>query len=338
MDAQYQELAKRIGLGDSERIPKLFKMLADEAEAELLLSLPGNAPALAEKLGRPEDKVAEMIQTLFVKGLAFPVFRTDPPIYRLCRDMIQFHDATILWPDAPRDFLDLWQEWVDVEWLELAKIIEKTTPLPFMRVIPVGMNVQADAHILAFEDVKDIIENSKNLAVTNCTCRLTAQRCDHTLEACIQVNRGADYAIARGTGRRLTKAEALDICLKSEEEGLIHSTFNQKSVDMVICNCCPCCCQMLPVLIKHGTNLVSPSRFQADVDQDLCSGCEICLERCYFGAMEMTARDGDEDELVATVKAEKCLGCGLCQVICPEEAISLLEVRPVDHVPDKFSH
>ncbi len=54
MDAKYTELANRIGLGQSERIPKLFAIIADPAEAELLLALPGNAPQVAEKLGRSE--------------------------------------------------------------------------------------------------------------------------------------------------------------------------------------------------------------------------------------------------------------------------------------------
>ena len=42
MEEQYGELAKRIGMQNSERIAKLFKMIADPAEAELLLALPGN--------------------------------------------------------------------------------------------------------------------------------------------------------------------------------------------------------------------------------------------------------------------------------------------------------
>jgi Fe-S-cluster-containing hydrogenase component 2 len=35
----------------------------------------------------------------------------------------------------------------------------------------------------------------------------------------------------------------------------------------------------------------------------------------------------------AVVKAEKCMGCGLCLVTCPEEAIHLEEVRPAQFVP-----
>ncbi len=338
MDTRYQELAERIGLGQSERIPQLFAMLADSAETELLLALPGDANSLAKKLGRPEEEVAEQLQELFVKGVIFPSFKTDPPSYRLARNMIQFHDATILWPEAPQEFLDLWQEWTEIEWPPMAEGMSRALPRPGMRVIPVGVSAQADGKVLAFEDVKDIIENADRLAVTKCTCRLVAHKCDRTLEACLQVNNAASYAISRGTGRQLTKEEALEIVRNAEEEGLIHTTFNQRTVSHVICNCCGCCCQFLPVLIEQGISVVAPSRFQAEIEADSCNGCELCLDRCYVKSIEMAPRNGDENDLVAQVEAETCLGCGLCKVVCPTDAISMEEVRPSDFVPGGASH
>lgn len=333
MESQYQELAAKIGLGASERIPKLFAMLANDSETELLLAMPGQPGELAEKLGRSESEVGSMIQTLFIKGLIFPSRKTDPPTWRMGRDIIQFHDATILWPEAPQEFLDLWQEWTEEEWPELAKVFSDMLPRPGMRIIPVGVTVRAEGEVLAFEDVKEIIDQADKLAVTKCTCRLVAHKCDRTLEACLQVNNAAAYAITRGTGRELTKEEALDIIKKSEEEGLIHTTFNKKSVDHVICNCCGCCCQFLPVFIENGAKVVDSSRFQAIVDPELCIGCETCLDRCYFGAIEM--KNG-EDQAVAEVIAEKCLGCGLCQVTCDPGAISMKEIKDKDYVPDKL--
>ncbi len=47
----YQELAARIGLGDSKIVPRLFEMLADERDAKILLPLPGTVPEVQAKMG-----------------------------------------------------------------------------------------------------------------------------------------------------------------------------------------------------------------------------------------------------------------------------------------------
>jgi ferredoxin len=330
MDSRYRELAEKIGLGPSERIPRLFEMIAGEEETDLLLALPMDVPAAAAKFGRSEADTSAMIDTLFRKGLVFPSFKTDPPSYRMCRDLVQFHDATILWPDARREFLDLWRDFMEIEWPDIARTFNQLIPRPFTRVIPVGVTIPGRHHVLAFEDVSDIIEKAQTIAVTKCTCRLTMHKCDKPLEACLQINRAAEYGISRGTGRRLTKEEALDIVRQAEEAGLIHVVMNKQAVDHFICNCCSCCCQTMPILIEHNISVVEPSRFAAEVDPDLCSSCGTCVDRCFFGAITL-----DEEE-AAAVDPEKCLGCGLCQVTCPEDAISMKEVRDRDHVPEKL--
>ncbi len=330
MDAQYQELANHIGLGQSKRIAGLFQIIADLAEAELLLALPGTAPGLAAGLGRPEPDVASALHTLFVKGVVFPSPKTDPPTYRMCRDLVQFHDASILWPDAPQEFLDLWQDFMEAEWPEVAKTFNKLLPRPFTRVIPVGVTVEAKSYVLAFEDIREIIEKAQTLSVTKCTCRLTAHKCDKKLEACLQINRGAEYNLARGTGRRLTKEQALDIVRQAEEDGLIHVVMNKRNVDQFICNCCPCCCQTMPILIEHGISVIEPSRFAPQVDPELCTACGTCLDRCYFSAI--TVKEDDS----AKVDMSKCMGCGLCQVTCPSGALSMQEVRDRGFVPEKL--
>ncbi len=330
MDPKYTELANRIGLGHSERIAGLFEIISDPKEAQILLALPSNAHALSQGLGIAQADVNFMLQILFVKGIVFPSSKTDPPSYKMCRDLIQFHDASILWPEAPQAFLDLWQDFMENEWPDVAKTFNKLMPRPFTRVIPVGVTIEAKTHILAFEDVREIIENAKRLSVTKCTCRLTAHKCDRTLEACLQINRGAEYNIARGVGRELTKDQALEIVRKAEEDGLIHVVMNKQNVDQFICNCCPCCCQTMPILIKHNISVIEPSRFAAQVDSDLCTACGTCMERCYFSAIQLVENES------ARVDPAKCMGCGLCMVTCPTGALSMVEVRETDFVPEKL--
>jgi ferredoxin len=325
----YKELAARIGLGDSEIAPRLFEMLAEERDAEILLAMPAEVAGLKEKTGLDTEELEKRIHDLFLKGLVFPSHRTFPPIYRMCRDFVQFHDATILWKDAPAQFLELWQELMETEWPEIARRVSRMSPKPFTRVIPVNLSVKAKTHVLDFESVAEIVGNANTLAVTKCTCRLTAGKCERPLEACIQVNNAAAYAISRGTGRKIDVKEALEILGRAEEAGLIHVTMNRHAVDHFICNCCPCCCQTMPILIKGGIRVVDPSRFKAVVDLDRCTGCGACHERCYFGALSRQDGPGSPSR----VDPEKCMGCGLCRVTCPEEAIGLVETRSENFVP-----
>ncbi len=54
----------------------------------------------------------------------------------------------------------------------------------------------------------------------------------------------------------------------------------------------------------------------AQIDQDLCSGCNICMGVCYYKAIN---RD-DGDKRVA-VNELLCRGCGVCAAACPSGAI-----------------
>ncbi len=53
----YQQLANRVLMPQSKIIPELFRMIADEEEARLLLSTPGTLPELAEKTGLPPKRL-----------------------------------------------------------------------------------------------------------------------------------------------------------------------------------------------------------------------------------------------------------------------------------------
>ncbi len=325
----YQELADRIMMGHSERVKRLFSMMADENEAKLMLAMPGQPEDLAEATGLSPEDVKKALDVLFKKGLVFVSARSGA--YRMVRDTGQFHDASILWPDAPQEFYDLWKEFTEEEWAQTAKVIEGFLDNPPMRIIPVEVALEEKNQILHYENVKEIIENAKKLAVTKCTCRVVDGSCDLPVEVCVQLNRGADYSIKRGTGREIDKAEALDIMKKAEEAGLIHVTMNTDHSDHFICNCCyDCCIGLRLIRAEGGAKFVSPSRFQACIDEEECIGCESCLERCHFNALSMN-EEGDEPK--AEVDSENCVGCGLCAVVCPSDAIHFDEAHPADFIP-----
>ncbi len=85
------------------------------------------------------------------------------------------------------------------------------------------------------------------------------------------------------------------------------------------------------MVISEGLKICDPSRFQAAINPELCSFCETCQERCYFNALEEVETENGQE--VMRVVEDKCMGCGLCHVTCPEEAISMVEVRAPDFIP-----
>jgi len=324
----YQQLAEAIGAGDSTIMPKIFKLLANEKEAGFLLaaSPPATIAEIVEKTGLQPNEVEQMVDPLFKKGLIFKTVKEGITRYYRVRHLLQFHDAAILAQGMPPEYFDLWRQYNKTEFKQHHKAIESILDKSAVRVVPVNITIDPGARVAPFDDVKEVVKNARNLAVTKCTCRLIEGDCGKPVEVCIQLDKAADYAVERGTGRQLGKDEALEMLKMCEEEGLVHTVMNTKGLGHVICNCCDDCCINWPGPRSSGVNFASPSRFTAIVDAETCSGCETCLDRCYFDAISV-------DDDIAVIVEENCMGCGLCAVTCPEESITLKEIRSEDFIP-----
>ena len=59
----------------------------------------------------------------------------------------------------------------------------------------------------------------------------------------------------------------------------------------------------------------------AEVNKDLCSGCQTCEGLCPYSAIEMIPSINDPEHLVANVNPALCKGCGSCASACPSGAI-----------------
>ncbi len=324
----YQNLSKKIGTENSTLIPKIWRTICSEKEAEILNAMPGTAEELAEKFDTSVEEMNAIIHDLFIKGVVFEVVREGVTRYRMPNHIIQFHDATILWNDAPKEMLDLWVQYMDEEFPQIPEMLTAINFPPFFRVIPINEGIEAQTQVLPYEDAAKIVEAARNIAVTDCTCRLIMKKCDKPLNVCLQLDKGADYAIKRGTGRKIDVEEAKQILKTCEEAGLVHTTENKAGVGTVLCNCCECCCEALPFLKNPATKgIVAPSRYRASVDEELCTSCGACIDICPMEAISMS------DDDIAVVDPELCIGCGLCTGDCPVEAIALIEVREESFIP-----
>jgi heterodisulfide reductase subunit A-like polyferredoxin len=52
------------------------------------------------------------------------------------------------------------------------------------------------------------------------------------------------------------------------------------------------------------------------VNEDICVGCEECLEVCKFRSIEIK-------DNIASINQNRCMGCGRCEQACPNNAISI---------------
>ncbi len=323
----FQIFSERILHPDSKYIPEILKSIINDEQAELLVTLPGTAEEMAGKLNRETEQIASDLNDMYRKGLTFKKIKDNITTWRAANSIIQFHDASLTWPEAPDKFIKLWENYMEIEWPVMAPVFSKFLERPFTRVIPIGVSVDDNRDkILAPENIKDIINKASRIAVTQCTCRRSMHKCDLPVEVCLQINRGADYTIDRGSGREVTKEEALEIMDQAQKAGLVHVAKNKTDIGHFICNCCGCCCQAFTLLISKGVELCDPSRYMPNIDADKCSACGECVDRCLFNAIDI-------ENDVASFKKEKCLGCGQCAFICPEEAIVLEEARDPDFIP-----
>ncbi len=71
-------------------------------------------------------------------------------------------------------------------------------------------------------------------------------------------------------------------------------------------------------LLAPGIVNVEP--IVAETNQDLCSGCGICKQVCFYDAIELETQDGKKRSKVNPVL---CKGCGVCGAACPSSAITM---------------
>ncbi|OHD65461.1 MAG: hypothetical protein A2176_13065 [Spirochaetes bacterium RBG_13_51_14] len=325
MEELYRQLNTKFGLGNSKYLTEIWQILCTDEEAETANVLPGTADDISAKTGTDINDTNRTLLSLFKKGVAFKSTTNGKTKYKLAKNIVQFHDASLLWEGATQEYYDLWKKVMDEDFTGFMKSLPDTVKLPsFMRVIPVHESIEPQTTVLTYEQCAKIIEESDSVAVVKCPCRLSQRNCNAPLEACIQVNRGAEYTLDRGHGRKITKQEALEILKRSEEAGLVHMVEN-RSRGNVICNCCSCCCEMFRLMKSSGKKwILAPSRFLASISEE-CTSCGACVEVCPVNAIAMNG--------IASVKADDCMGCGLCATVCPVSAVTLGPVRPEGHIP-----
>ena len=199
------------------------------------------------------------------------------------------------------------------------------------RIIPLEKAIPVDIDVMPYEKASTYLDKASSWGVLDCICRvqkrLIGQGCNHSVENCLVFSPKPGAFDKNDDIKTLTREEALEILAEADREGLVHSVNNAQTEVYYVCNCCTCSCGVLRGMVEYGSeHSIARSDFYAIVDEDQCTGCESCLERCLFDAMTMV--NG-----ICEVNKMNCYGCGLCISSCATDALSLVQKGPEEVAP-----
>jgi Pyruvate/2-oxoacid:ferredoxin oxidoreductase delta subunit len=358
LDERYQQVAETIsGRGVTDTLVDIMKELVKEDQINLILAFKEkksqSLDQLKESSGLSEAVILEQTSALAKKGVIFNqpnskgvlVFRLLPLAnvgvfeYTFMKKLTYTDEEKRLAGLFTKLF-STWRNNPQITPEFLAQLIQKMPPPD--RTVPIRTNkatqkstiieINQDLtqevadRILLTQDVKDLIEKFDEIAVGHCFCRqhkdTEGRSCKQTdlRETCFTFGKSARFTTENGFMRLIDKKEALEILLKSEEDGLVHKAyhpnFDISKEETSVCNCCKDCCG------NSFRIVVNVSSYLSRVDPGLCTGCETCAIRCHTEAIKL----GDDN--VSHVDESRCIGCGVCAYFCPSEAIQLIPTPP----------
>ena len=308
---------------------RILRRLFSPEEAQLATSLtmmPEPVAGIAARLDTDEAQLAASLDAMAKKGLIFRLSKRNNTLYSAAQFVIGIWEYHL--NDLDEELIRDVNEYMPT----LMKKGWQSTKTKQLRVVPVAKSVSAEMAIMPFEAAEEIINKQSKIVVSPCICRkeqkMIGKGCDKPMEVCIAFGAGAYYYEQNGLGREIDKTEALALLKQGVDAGLVLQPGNQQK-SMNICMCCGCCCGVL----KNLKTLDKPAQmvhtnYYAQVDEELCTACEACVDRCQMDAISV--------EETAQVNLDRCIGCGLCVTDCPTDAMMLKQKAAESHyVPPK---
>lgn len=336
-----KKLAEVSGKADSKALLRLLERVTTDEEARFMLEMPASNSDLAAKFSMTETEVEAKILNLAKRGLISP---SEEGEYRFNMVVPVLHDNIFSsLPEYIPEGLDkLWLDMYEGEkyWQELSEMYGMFET-PILRVIPAEKSVPAEIELLDKESMTKIIEANQDLiTIRNCCCRNSAKKCHHPLDVCMQFKARAEYDLFRGSGRKVGTDEAVTIALTAVGAGLIPTVTNISAIEKLefICFCCGCACLVMDPSLRGNnlSNILAPSRYEAKINYEACNGCRHCVPRCQVGAIEMKPIPG-YDTIKAVLDPDKCVGCGVCDLACVPNAITMELVRKPEFIPEAIA-
>lgn len=297
---------------------KILQKLYTEEEASLVLDMSmmlETPESVAVRTGRDLEEVSNLLEAMARKGLLFRRRRAGLVKYAAVAFVIGSYEFQL--KNMDRELAELVEAYMEEGFMDLSPD-KNISPL---RTVPVRESIQGIHQVAPYEQARQIIKTKKKIALADCICRvqqgLLEKACDKPIEVCLSFGSHADYYVENKMGRYISQEEALAVLDTCEEAGLVNQPVNMINPGGM-CNCCGDCCGLLRNINKLSKPAeVVYNNYYAEVDVELCTACETCLERCQMAAITIN------DDQVAVVNTDRCIGCGLCAKTCPSEAIAL---------------
>jgi Fe-S-cluster-containing hydrogenase component 2 len=307
-----------------EILRKIFSP-EDAAMTLRLKPIPEPVETIARRVRQPADEVRDRLDAMAERGQIFKMRQRGVVQYAMAPFVIGIWEFQLNHLD--REMAELFEAYAP----SLLTTVAGSAPA-LVRVVPVNRRIDARAEVMPYDDLRQILERCNSFRVAECICRkemgLLGKPCSHTMETCMSFARDEDaYEGMPEWGRQVTREEALALLDRSEEEGLVHNTYNVQREPYFVCNCCSCCCGLLRALNDYGAPyMIARSNYLSEIDPDSCTECGVCDEgRCPVDAISAVDEGHQVDEAL-------CLGCGVCAIACEYDAIRLVERPEEDRI------
>ena len=297
---------------------KILKHWFTPQMAEIALNLssrPEPIHVIAERCNMTVEALEPILEKMAEQGNIVRYDINDEMKYLLipfAEGMWEFHAHSHFDPSIAKEVEEYNPLFMEKAWF--------ATPTTQRRVIPLNVKISTENQIMDYDSASKIILAQKKIGLAPCVCRKEAEQlgkgCHHEMNNCLMFGHIVDFFVDQGWGEAIDTKKALEILQNAREEGLVPQAGNTLENISGICFCCGCSCRILTVL----KNMDSPGQivhhnFFAVVNEEKCIQCGVCEEICPMDAISI--------DDVAKPSLIRCIGCGVCVHACSEDALQL---------------